>query len=46
MSLYCPEAVFGLLHGALSFKMEQEQEKEKGGNMSNIWFSLDFGHRF
>lgn len=46
MSLYCPEAVFHLLRRAWSFKMEQEQGKEKGGNMTNIWFLLEFGHRF
>lgn len=46
MSLSCPEAVFGLLRRAWSFKMEQEQGKEKGGNMTNIWFLLEFGHRF
>lgn len=46
MSLYCPEAVFHLLCRAWSFKMEQEQGKEKGGNMTNIWFLLEFGHRF
>lgn len=46
MSLSCPEAVFGLLRRAWSFKMEQEQGKEKGGYMTNIWFLLEFGHRF
>lgn len=46
MSLSCPGAVCRLLRGAAPSKTEQEQGKEKGGNMTNIWFLLEFGHRF